>query len=149
MAKPGRNDPCPCGSGKKFKKCCLAADEARTAPPPRATPVGKPAPPPWNYPYVFEDDDDLDELSNSVVDLIDAGKLDQAEQASHELLRRYPEVLDGHMRLGAVYKARGENQTAADHLRQAAAMAHTPDHDQELIDSLLAEANQLDPPAPK
>jgi preprotein translocase subunit SecA len=20
--KPGRNDPCPCGSGKKFKKCC-------------------------------------------------------------------------------------------------------------------------------
>ena len=22
---PGRNDPCPCGSGKKFKKCCAAA----------------------------------------------------------------------------------------------------------------------------
>ena len=21
--RPGRNDPCPCGSGKKFKKCCL------------------------------------------------------------------------------------------------------------------------------
>ena len=20
--KPGRNDPCPCGSGKKFKRCC-------------------------------------------------------------------------------------------------------------------------------
>lgn len=20
---PGRNDPCPCGSGKKYKKCCL------------------------------------------------------------------------------------------------------------------------------
>jgi SEC-C motif-containing protein len=20
--KPGRNDPCPCGSGQKFKKCC-------------------------------------------------------------------------------------------------------------------------------
>ena len=19
---PGRNDPCPCGSGKKYKKCC-------------------------------------------------------------------------------------------------------------------------------
>lgn len=24
MSKPGRNDPCPCGSGKKYKKCCLA-----------------------------------------------------------------------------------------------------------------------------
>lgn len=23
-AAPGRNDPCPCGSGKKFKKCCGA-----------------------------------------------------------------------------------------------------------------------------
>jgi SEC-C motif-containing protein len=23
--KPGRNDPCPCGSGKKYKKCCGAA----------------------------------------------------------------------------------------------------------------------------
>src|SRR5262245_40306408 len=21
--KSGRNDPCPCGSGKKFKQCCL------------------------------------------------------------------------------------------------------------------------------
>jgi len=21
--KPGRNDPCPCGSGKKYKKCCI------------------------------------------------------------------------------------------------------------------------------
>lgn len=24
-AKVGRNDPCPCGSGKKFKKCCGSA----------------------------------------------------------------------------------------------------------------------------
>ncbi|MDY6896329.1 MAG: SEC-C metal-binding domain-containing protein, partial [Thermotogota bacterium] len=23
MAKIGRNAPCPCGSGKKFKKCCM------------------------------------------------------------------------------------------------------------------------------
>lgn len=21
--KTGRNEPCPCGSGKKYKKCCL------------------------------------------------------------------------------------------------------------------------------
>jgi SWIM/SEC-C metal-binding protein len=24
LPKAGRNDPCPCGSGKKFKKCCDA-----------------------------------------------------------------------------------------------------------------------------
>jgi uncharacterized protein YecA (UPF0149 family) len=23
--KVGRNEPCPCGSGKKYKKCCGAA----------------------------------------------------------------------------------------------------------------------------
>jgi len=23
----GRNDPCPCGSGKKYKKCCMPRDE--------------------------------------------------------------------------------------------------------------------------
>jgi uncharacterized protein YecA (UPF0149 family) len=23
--KVGRNDPCPCGSGKKYKKCCGAS----------------------------------------------------------------------------------------------------------------------------
>ena len=27
----GRNDPCPCGSGKKFKKCCLANQAGPTA----------------------------------------------------------------------------------------------------------------------
>ncbi len=26
--KIGRNDPCPCGSGKKYKHCCLGKDEA-------------------------------------------------------------------------------------------------------------------------
>jgi methionyl aminopeptidase len=30
MAKVGRNDPCPCGSGLKYKKCCL--DRQETAP---------------------------------------------------------------------------------------------------------------------
>jgi Flp pilus assembly protein TadD len=29
LSKVGRNDPCPCGSGKKYKKCCMVKDEAR------------------------------------------------------------------------------------------------------------------------
>ncbi len=28
MTQPGRNDPCPCGSGKKYKKCCLREESA-------------------------------------------------------------------------------------------------------------------------
>ncbi len=27
MAKIGRNTPCPCGSGKKYKRCCQLKDE--------------------------------------------------------------------------------------------------------------------------
>src|SRR5262249_38339551 len=30
-ARPGRNDPCHCGSGKKYKHCCLQKDEAEAA----------------------------------------------------------------------------------------------------------------------
>jgi hypothetical protein len=26
--KPGRNEPCHCGSGRKYKQCCLAKDDA-------------------------------------------------------------------------------------------------------------------------
>ena len=35
MAGPGRNDPCPCGSGKKFKHCCLTRAQAATGITPR------------------------------------------------------------------------------------------------------------------
>jgi hypothetical protein len=34
-ATPGRNAPCPCGSGKKFKRCCALRDQ--TAAPPTGT----------------------------------------------------------------------------------------------------------------
>ncbi len=36
---PSRNAPCPCGSGKKYKKCCLARDEQRAAEPRPAAPT--------------------------------------------------------------------------------------------------------------
>ena len=37
MARIGRNDQCPCGSGKKFKKCCVGK-QAVQAPPQIETP---------------------------------------------------------------------------------------------------------------
>lgn len=36
MAKIQRNDPCPCGSGKKYKQCCLVTQPV--IPPTIATP---------------------------------------------------------------------------------------------------------------
>lgn len=34
--KAGRNDPCPCGSGKKYKQCCWGKEERKAY-----TPAGK------------------------------------------------------------------------------------------------------------
>jgi hypothetical protein len=41
MKKIGRNEPCPCGSGKKYKKCCLAKDEAAVSQEQIAAPNGE------------------------------------------------------------------------------------------------------------
>jgi len=31
MSKPGRNEPCPCGSGRKYKRCCLGREAEHDA----------------------------------------------------------------------------------------------------------------------
>ena len=118
MAKIGRNDPCPCGSGKKYKKCCLANDEAAAR---AAQPVAVAAHRPSLVSYARERDelDDLTEASNAVVDMVQAGDLDAAEQAAHDLLARFPDVHDGYDRLGMVYEARGDRRQAADYYRKA------------------------------
>lgn len=93
--------------------------------------------------------DELDEASNSVVDLIHAGRLDEAEQAARDLLVRYPEVPDGHDRLGMVYEARGQNREAADCYRRVVDFmrAHPGDFAPELEVDALERIAELDPPA--
>jgi len=54
----------------------------------------------------FDEARALDDASNSVLDLVHAGKLDEAEQAAREMLERYPQVPDGDERLGMIYEAR-------------------------------------------
>ena len=148
MTKVSRNQPCPCGSGKKYKQCCLAADDAaRLASLDRAPQ----APPLAALATIdvrsFNDRERLEQLSNGSLDLIHAGRLDEAEPMCQQLLTEFPDVLDGHMRLGQLHRVRGDAKQAAEHLRIAAAMARTPDHDPEFAAGLDAEANELDPPA--
>ena len=108
MAKPGRNDPCPCGSGNKYKKCCLAKDEAASKSQPgsartraehteaearRAVRAAS------HLPGIHElktaiaakfgmsEDalqryDELMDASNAVVDLVRSAKFDEAEKAA-------------------------------------------------------------------
>jgi len=156
MAKIGRNDPCPCGSGQKYKRCCLPRDEAAAtarAAADRAAALAReavPSGPAASVEIVGEDDglDGLDEASNRPIDLIDAGRLDEAEQAAHDLLQRYPQVHDGLERLAMVYAARGDRVRAAEYYRKAAdfVLTHGDPHDLEMHTYLRKRAAALDPP---
>ena len=149
MAKIGRNDPCACGSGKKYKKCCMASDETAARPAqPAAVPVRRPSL--ANYFQEHDEPDELTEASNAVVDMVQAGNLDAAEQAAHDLLARFPDVHDGYDRLGMVHEARGDHRQAADCYRKAITVirAHPDNYDpgfetvfQKLVDRLETQAN--------
>jgi tetratricopeptide (TPR) repeat protein len=147
MTKTGRNDPCHCGSGKKYKRCCLDKDEAAE----RATRVAAEAvkPPPQVARGPFLDElDDLTNASNGVIALIRAGKIDEAEQAACDLLVRYPEVHDGYDRLGMVYEARGDHKQAAHCYRQVIdfVRAHPDQYEPEFEATFHRLIQKLDPP---
>ena len=108
MAKIGRNQPCPCGSGKKYKRCCwltngdvatdrFAAHRAR-----------------------LEDEhaDAREQLKHAMSDLalhlIDAGRLDEAESESRRLRDEFPDDPIGLQRLARVHELRGDAKTAVD-----------------------------------
>ena len=151
MAKTGRNDPCPCGSGKKYKQCCLARDEAAAATARAAQPVAAPARRP-KFVNLFQQGDrgvdELTEASNAVVGLVRAGKLDEAEKAAHDLLARFPDVHDGYDRLGMVCEARGDQRQAAEYSRRAIAVIRDhPDHYDPEFEAVFHNlADRLDPP---
>ncbi|MCC7063962.1 MAG: tetratricopeptide repeat protein [Planctomycetes bacterium] len=70
---PGRNDPCPCGSGAKYKKCCQAKTEA--AAPRAALPAAGPSP----------------AECNQLASLFHAGELARVESRARLMLAQYPE----------------------------------------------------------
>jgi tetratricopeptide (TPR) repeat protein len=54
MQKLGRNDPCHCGSGNKYKRCCLSKDEATNVT--RIIPKAAPSPSPYSIPYLIDEE---------------------------------------------------------------------------------------------
>lgn len=55
--------------------------------------------------------------SNAVIDLIEAGRIDDAEQAAHQLIANYPEVHDGYDSLDTFCEERKDPKKAADFYR--------------------------------
>ena len=79
--KAGRNDACPCGSGKKYKKCCLPKDQLI----PVAQPPIAEAPEPIADPVedVWQEAETLDE-----VEAEEPG--DIADEPERPPLHKYP-----------------------------------------------------------
>jgi tetratricopeptide (TPR) repeat protein len=160
MEKTGRNDPCPCGSGKKYKKCCLPNHEAEE----RLRAAGQQAEREERAAAhrlslreararmlagVEDDIDQLTAASNAAADLVRAGKLDEAERAAQDLLERFPDVHDGWDRLGMVYEARGDNKKAADCYRKVIdfVRAHPDDYDEGFDEVFVKLVEKLEPTA--
>jgi hypothetical protein len=151
--KIGRNDPCHCGSGQKYKRCCQEKDEiAERAARPKveaATPIASLLPALREL-FTTELDDELVQLtetSNAVIKMVRAGQLDEAEVAAHELLVRFPEVHDGYDRLGMVAEARGDNKLAADYYRKVIdfVRSHPDQYEPGFEDTFHRLIQKLDP----
>jgi tetratricopeptide (TPR) repeat protein len=166
--RPGRNDPCPCGSGKKFKHCCGSPLERAAAEAPRA------------------DHADI----GTLIGMVHAGRLPEAEARAMALLRAQPEAgmlwkilsvtllrqgkdalaalrraaellpqdAEAHANLGSELRARGEWEVALASLRRSLAFEpRNPDVLSEAADAeralgrpreavpLYERALQLDP----
>lgn len=106
--KIGRNDPCPCGSGKKYKHCCrtdLNVEE--------------------QAPFNMAPDLALDTLiESSIAAALEshrAGNLTEAETIYKKILQIAPHCADALQLLGAIEHQRGHHENAVIFFRQAIA----------------------------
>ena len=124
MKKPGRNEPCPCGSGKKYKKCCLHASK------PSAGGI-----------FVYTD---LDDLSNQVPELIKQKKYDEAEKVCQKLREQYPEQVDGLHRSAELFEAIEDYDKATTFYNRAVEFAEQADEfEQKSVEYFKNKAEQL------
>jgi uncharacterized protein YecA (UPF0149 family) len=124
MNKIGRNDPCPCGSGKKYKKCCLHVPQ-----------------PPEEGTFIYTD---LDDLSNQVPVLIKQKKFAEAEEICQKLMEQYPDQIDGLHRYAELLEAQEEKQKAAEYYRKTADFAGQAEgFDRESVDFFRKKAAEL------
>jgi tetratricopeptide (TPR) repeat protein len=98
MNKSGRNDPCPCGSGKKFKKCCLPREESayqrRSEPEPEKE-------------FTTELRPDVDDKVDRVLERLERGQHENVEADLTALLKAYPDYHITNFAMG-VYRAKIE-----------------------------------------
>lgn len=103
MNKIGRNDACPCGSGKKYKQCCMRGTDSKpadSAPPPLPT----------------------SQLLQLALAQHMAGKLDEAEAVYRDVLKREPRNAAAWHLTGVAAGDRGDLVKAIEYIGKAIAL---------------------------
>ena len=100
MSAPNRNDSCPCGSGRKYKQCCLKRDEALAASK-RAEATALP------------------EILQEALVHHQSGRLSQAEAIYRQILQIEPSHPDALHFLGLIAHQVGKNEIAAELMGKA------------------------------
>ena len=126
--KPGRNDPCSCGSGRKYKNCCMKKANPGSQDFPETKPR-EPTADDWNLLYtLFRNSryDELEKLTGSLIDLYpDAGRAwklyalslhmqnKDALPAIQKAVELLPDDAEAHGTLAGLLCARGQLELAA------------------------------------
>jgi predicted O-linked N-acetylglucosamine transferase (SPINDLY family) len=99
LPKAARNDPCPCGSGAKFKKCCGDPDRDR-----RVSPAH---------------DEDMSRSLRAAKERYRAGCLPEAEALLGEIVRIDPRNVEALHLLALIAEKRGDDEVAIERMRHA------------------------------
>lgn len=124
MKKPDRNAPCPCGSGKKYKKCCLASAKEPSA--------------------VSQSAQSARTYYNLGMTFLEQGKPDAAISCYRKALALKPDYAEAYVNFGNVLFEQGNLDEAIENHRKA--LLHKPDFAQahyNLGNALYAQ-NKLD-----
>ncbi|MEA2530461.1 MAG: hypothetical protein QOG89_2105 [Thermomicrobiales bacterium] len=147
MSKPGRNDLCPCGSGKKYKHCCLGKEPRLLA-----TPDLTADEPPSLFPPLgsFRDDFGADDLADDLgaLDLTGLEGEEWDASADTPMDRAYDLAEEGWEVTGAerielAKRALAESADCVDAYNLLASEAATPDEAIALHEQALAAADRV------
>ncbi|MGA8148514.1 MAG: tetratricopeptide repeat protein, partial [Gallionellaceae bacterium] len=100
MSKTGRNDPCPCGSGKKYKQCCLLRKEIPAANKPAINTV-------------------IPQAIQEAIEHHQAGRLPEAEAIYRQILQVEPGHPDALHLLGMLAHQVGRKEIAVELIGKA------------------------------
>jgi tetratricopeptide (TPR) repeat protein len=107
MKKTGRNDPCPCGSGRKYKQCCLNRQEVQAL----SAHEGAPAPEAGQEAALHFD---------RGMALQAQGRLEEAAASYRQALALQPDFAEAHYNIAIIFNELGRVEEAAESCRKAA-----------------------------